>query len=434
MFFGRRPGRFFFMGYAPGVFGMPGIHRETAMTSEFVLCKLIDIPDGKGKERSFSKEFATKLANSIQVEGMYEPIILRPSREKPGRFELIAGRHRLHATRNILKLESIEAKVYVDMDDTDAEMASIAENLWRNPLKKAQHLVAVRKWFEHYEAKYPHKVGRGNSSGKSGPKPAPEPALGGAAEGDGGERPTVGLDDPAVGTDPATAEPADVPNFAEQLSETTGESLSSAKVTALLAKTFDDDQQEIFEQMQVGRNEMHAIARIKDEAARAEIVNLIASGMDAVEAIAEVTKPADGIVTLGNSRKVQVQPKGEGEAAEAGAPKSEKSLSDQEWLETYCDRIRPLLPASSRPAFDADAILYRQLRDARQAFRSKCKKPLAALKGKPRGAFYRMVSRLAHVSHPNNWLRCGKCSGSGLVAGAKCPECWGDGFSATTEN
>ncbi len=300
-------------------------------------------------QTTFSKEFAKSLSQSIEMEGLHHPITLRPNPDKPGRYLLVAGRHRLNAVHKCLKRDVIEAKVIVDMDETDAEMATIAENLWRNPLKKAQHHLAIQKWHEHYAAEYPPKLGS-NAGSVAAKKKAAERRTA-KAEGAEGEpenpKPYVGLGSSAGRSEPekANASEADVPSFARLVSHTTGEGLSSAKVTAKLARTFNPDQIEVFEQMQVGRVDMHTIAKIKNAQHRDEIINLIASGMDAREAIAQVLKPEDGAVKLGNGRIVPAP-------ASPGRPEGfiETDMPDQVWLETYCADIRKLLPPEAGPS------------------------------------------------------------------------------------
>ena len=349
-------------------------------------------------QTTFSKEFAKSLSQSIEMEGLHHPITLRPNPDKPGRYLLVAGRHRLNAVHKCLKRDVIEAKVIVDMDETDAEMATIAENLWRNPLKKAQHHLAIQKWHEHYAAEYPPKLGS-NAGSVAAKKKAAERRTA-KAEGAEGEpenpKPYVGLGSSAGRSEPekANASEADVPSFARLVSHTTGEGLSSAKVTAKLARTFNPDQIEVFEQMQVGRVDMHTIAKIKNAQHRDEIINLIASGMDAREAIAQVLKPEDGAVKLGNGRIVPAP-------ASPGRPEGfiETDMPDQVWLETYCAEIRKLLPPEARAKFDLDAVAYRELRSAHNTFKSKMKN-LIQVNGS-RGAFLRRaVARVCNLAHP----------------------------------
>jgi ParB family chromosome partitioning protein len=133
------------------------------MDVQLIDCKLIDLPPTDTSRRTFSKEFAIELAASLKAEGMYSPPLVRPHPTKPGRFIMVAGRHRFFAWWQILKKTHIEVIVRTDMDESDAAMASVAENLWRKPLTHKQHLTAVKEWFDYFAAKNPSKIGSGGA-------------------------------------------------------------------------------------------------------------------------------------------------------------------------------------------------------------------------------------------------------------------------------
>ena len=72
---------------------------------------------------------------------------------------------------------------------------------------------------------------------------------------------------------------------AKEVARDTGLSESSAKRVIRLARAFDAEQLEVFEQAGTPQEDMTAIARIADVAKRGEIVALIASGLDTKTAI-----------------------------------------------------------------------------------------------------------------------------------------------------
>ena len=93
-----------------------------------------------------------ELMASIKINGLLQPIVLRPA-ESSG-YWLVAGRHRLEAAKK-LKWDSIPAMVFDGMDADHAELAEIDENLVRadlTPIERALH-VARRKVL--YEAEHP---------------------------------------------------------------------------------------------------------------------------------------------------------------------------------------------------------------------------------------------------------------------------------------
>lgn len=76
-----------------------------------------------------------QLVDSIRLMGVLEPIAVRPD------HSLIYGLHRVEACRQ-LEMESIPA-IVLDLDDIDAELAEIEENLIRRELtvlERAEHL------------------------------------------------------------------------------------------------------------------------------------------------------------------------------------------------------------------------------------------------------------------------------------------------------
>ena len=87
------------------------------------------------------------LADSIRENGLLNPITVR--RNADGAFDVIAGQRRLLACRE-LGWRTISAIVRDDMDDEDARVASLVENVHRaemNPLDKAQAYQAI---LDHY--------------------------------------------------------------------------------------------------------------------------------------------------------------------------------------------------------------------------------------------------------------------------------------------
>lgn len=86
-----------------------------------------------------------EIAVSLTENGQLQPILVRPDPDVGAGYRLIAGHHRFAAARS-LGWETIEAKV-VEMDDIDARLAEIDENLARgelSPAERGMH-VAERK-------------------------------------------------------------------------------------------------------------------------------------------------------------------------------------------------------------------------------------------------------------------------------------------------
>jgi len=375
------------------------------MEVKLIECKLIDIPKNDAEYRSFNKEFAQTLASSIKVEGLYNAIVIRPHPTEPGRYLLVQGRHRHYAVSKVLKEQFIACNIMAEMDDQDAEMAMIAENLWRNPLTKNQHFKAIKKWHEHYVAKHPDMVGKG--------------LAGGAATKKASDERKTKLENGETTNTNADTESA-VSGFAEMVAGATGKSDSAAKRDIRVAKAFNDEQLEVFEQMSVSSKDMTAIAKIKDEQLRGQVVSLVAAGMEAENAIKEILKDQ-----APKASEAESKAKDDAEGKAAAKAVKQVDLTDDEWYATYCGEKAAMLGDDAK--FKADAILFRSIVEPRHVFRTKVKNYVAAAKkGGILGPFYWLATRIISSSHPKDWLICGDCKGTGGHSlGVKCTKCNG---------
>lgn len=101
-----------------------------------------------GDRRPLNEESVKRLVNSIREIGLQHPITVK---SKGGQFLLIAGNHRLEAVRR-LRQPSIPA-IVVRMDEIDAEMWEISENLHRAELTKLERDEQISRWVELIELK-----------------------------------------------------------------------------------------------------------------------------------------------------------------------------------------------------------------------------------------------------------------------------------------
>lgn len=396
------------------------------MESQLVEVKLIDtIKKGTGirSHNTFNKEFAVNLAASIKSEGMFNPVLLRPNPEAPGRYIMVQGHHRLYAKKVVLKEELIEAKIATDMDDSDAEMAAISENLWRNALSKAEHFAALRKWCEHYQA----KTGVVAKPGAAGSKAAAEKrAKAKAAEAlaEAGEE----AKEQAAEAEPVVESEPRVTPVDEIIAASTGQSVGAVRKDIRIAKAFDQDQLEALDQMRVGKNDMTRIAKIKDVQKRGEVVNLVASGMEVEDALKSAL--GDDAPTPVNGKSKEIR-----QAETVAKAEVVEELTDDQWFEEFCGQKAALIGNVDK--YKADAILFRHLSEPRQVFRTKAKKSLAeSKKSGHAGPLYNLINRSCSISHPKDWLLCGECDGTGVEKGkdCKCGKCYGSGYHLRTES
>jgi ParB family chromosome partitioning protein len=104
--------------------------------------KSITVPDGRRPLRDL-----TPLIESIRERGLLQPIVVTKD------MRLIAGLHRLEAYR-AMGASVIPAQV-IDVDEIDARLAEIDENLIRNELTVLERAEALKRRKELYEQRYP---------------------------------------------------------------------------------------------------------------------------------------------------------------------------------------------------------------------------------------------------------------------------------------
>lgn len=110
----------------------------------------------------FNEEAIVELANSINENGLIQPIIVR--RTEDG-YELVAGERRLRATK-YLKQPKIEAIVENYSDDKSAKIA-IIENIQRENLTAIEEAVAYEKLLKEHnflQSQLAVAVGKSQSS------------------------------------------------------------------------------------------------------------------------------------------------------------------------------------------------------------------------------------------------------------------------------
>ena len=106
-----------------------------------------------------------ELANSIKAQGVVQPILVRPSEEEDGRYVLILGERRLHASKKAGKTH-IPAIVRRVSQQQAAEM-TIIENLQRedlSPLEQAEAFRVLSTEFNMTQQEIGERVGLSRAS------------------------------------------------------------------------------------------------------------------------------------------------------------------------------------------------------------------------------------------------------------------------------
>lgn len=103
----------------------------------------IDDIDVGSRHREVNAAAVKRLADSIEQIGLRHPVTVR---EKAGRYQLIAGRHRMEACRKLGR-DFVPATI-VKMTNDEARLWEISENLHRADLSKLERDEQVAEWIK----------------------------------------------------------------------------------------------------------------------------------------------------------------------------------------------------------------------------------------------------------------------------------------------
>lgn len=106
--------------------------------------KVSDVhPNPFQPRRDFDEKSLTELAESIDTQGLIQPIIVREvTIDDEKKYELIAGERRLRAVRDILGMDRIKAIIQT-MTDIQSEEAALVENIQREDLNVIEETRAI---------------------------------------------------------------------------------------------------------------------------------------------------------------------------------------------------------------------------------------------------------------------------------------------------
>ncbi|WP_029040967.1 ParB/RepB/Spo0J family partition protein [Cucumibacter marinus] len=140
---------------APRVADRSGVKR---LPVEFI------VPNPNNPRRDFDAENLDELTESIREKGVMQPLLVRPGRQDPDRFELIAGERRWRASQ---RAGLHEVPVIIrDVDDREALELAIIENVQRadlNPLEEAQGYQQLVDQFSYSQNELAQVIGKSRS-------------------------------------------------------------------------------------------------------------------------------------------------------------------------------------------------------------------------------------------------------------------------------
>ena len=103
---------------------------------------MVSVREGFNPRRYFSDDALTALVDSIKAQGVVQPIVVKPNKEKTG-FHLIAGERRFRAS-NLAGIDSIPAIIRMVTDEEALSMA-ITENSERQDVSAAEEAKACHR-------------------------------------------------------------------------------------------------------------------------------------------------------------------------------------------------------------------------------------------------------------------------------------------------
>lgn len=112
--------------------------------------------------KEFEKSQLLDLAESIQSEGLIQPVVVR---EVNGSYQLIAGERRWRAFQ-LLKLKKIPARI-IEAGDASAASMALIENLQRenlNPIEESMGYASLLRDFDLTQEQVADRVGKGRAT------------------------------------------------------------------------------------------------------------------------------------------------------------------------------------------------------------------------------------------------------------------------------
>jgi ParB-like chromosome segregation protein Spo0J len=413
----------------------------------FIECKKIRFQNGK---KGLATAVLDQLYDSISKEGLFNPIVVRPDPEAAGYYHIVQGRLRFYVVAKMCKDEVIACRVFADMSAEEAELATLTEDACRKNAKQTDRLLMLRRWQEIYRKHFPHLEGKkasGSLRWSNSTKAEAKAKAVADEKADDEKAATEDLvitdsvitqhEEEAIEVEPgveaeheAVVDPgrkAAHQTFRDRVKAVTGISDTTLNRELKINRGLTEEQIFCLDAVQCTRHQMVEIidATPDDEAKRGEIVSLVASGMDVERALAEVLETATATEAVEK-----------GKAAKAEAKEQAKAETDEEWFLRECSTLSNAL--SDVDQYRSDAILWRQIAAERTAFRKKIKKIIEQYRegrrGKRVGWFFLALYRVLNISHPNDWILCGTCNGSGMVdPGDECPRCRGACYDTKCE-
>lgn len=129
---------------------------------EIELSKIV--PNPYQPRKTFSEESIAELAQTLEQQGLLQPIILRSHQGEDAEYEIIAGERRYRAAKS-LGWDKISA-IVEEMDDAKVASLAVIENLQRedlNPIDEAQAYIQLMESNNLTQTELAKQVGKSQS-------------------------------------------------------------------------------------------------------------------------------------------------------------------------------------------------------------------------------------------------------------------------------
>jgi len=145
--------------------GLSSLLGDSSKKQETNKISIKDIERNKFQPRkNFNKENLEDLTNSIKEQGVIQPILVRPSKNTSGKYEIIAGERRWLASQNA-GLHEIPV-VIIEVDDVKSLEFAIVENVQRqdlNAIEEAKGYQRLVDEFNYNHEKLSQFIGKSRS-------------------------------------------------------------------------------------------------------------------------------------------------------------------------------------------------------------------------------------------------------------------------------
>lgn len=127
------------------LFGLDTEEGDQPNNVQFIALKDIELPSRQPR-RYFDPQKQASLVESIREHGILQPLIVRPSPQKKGKYELVAGERRYRAGMTLeLELAPIIIRI---LTDDQASLLALLENLQREDLNPVEETEAILQLIE----------------------------------------------------------------------------------------------------------------------------------------------------------------------------------------------------------------------------------------------------------------------------------------------